>query len=149
MNPLPRRSIGEHGVIGNLSTAALVALDGAIDFLCWPDFDSPTIFASLLDPEQGGVFELAPTELGVQVEQAYQPATNILVTRWYCTTGIAEVTDFLLRHGSDETAAPVLIRRVQVIDGKVNFRLNCRPRLYAAHLGAVWCSMAHPGQPCG
>ena len=128
MNPRPQRSIGEHGVIGNLSTAALVALDGAIDFLCWPHFDSPTIFASLLDPEQGGVFELAPMAPDAHAEQAYHPGTNILVTRWYTATGIAELTDFLPLAETDNHAAPVVMRRVHVIDGTVRFRLHCRPR---------------------
>src|ERR1700688_1077971 len=53
-NPAPLRAIGEHGIIGNLGTAALVALDGTIDFLCWPNLDSPSIFAALLDPAEGG-----------------------------------------------------------------------------------------------
>jgi len=128
MNPMPKRSIGEHGVIGNLSTAALVSLDGAIDFLCWPFFDSPTIFAALLDPEQGGVFELAPTEPGVHAEQAYHPGTNILVTRWYTSTGIAEMTDFLPLADAGDPTPPALIRRVEVIDGRVSFSLRCRPR---------------------
>jgi GH15 family glucan-1,4-alpha-glucosidase len=53
-NPVPGREIRNHGLIGNLDTAALVALDGAIDFLCWPHLDSPTVFAGLLDPDKGG-----------------------------------------------------------------------------------------------
>ena len=52
--------IENHGIVGNLRTAALIGLDGAVNFLCWPRFDSPTIFASLLDDERGGCFELIP-----------------------------------------------------------------------------------------
>ena len=58
-NAIPR-PISDHGVIGDLATLALVAKDGTIDFMCWPNFDSPTIFAALLDPENGGNFEISP-----------------------------------------------------------------------------------------
>src|ERR1035441_5271370 len=68
-NPAPLRAIGEHGIIGNLGTAALVALDGTIDFLCWPNLDSPSIFAALLDPDEGGEFSLAPTLRGTRTIQ--------------------------------------------------------------------------------
>jgi GH15 family glucan-1,4-alpha-glucosidase len=60
-NPAPLRAIGEHGIIGNLGTAALVALDGTIDFLCWPNLDSPSIFAALLDPDEGASFPSRPS----------------------------------------------------------------------------------------
>lgn len=69
LNPIPGRSIGEHGVIGNLDTAALVATDGAVDFMCWPHLDSPSMFAALLDPERGGEFELAPVLQGARTMQ--------------------------------------------------------------------------------
>ena len=56
----PRRTIGEHGIIGDMETEVLVAWDGTIDYLCWPLLDSPTIFADLLDGERGGAFEIEP-----------------------------------------------------------------------------------------
>ncbi|WP_458394564.1 trehalase-like domain-containing protein [Rhizobium brockwellii] len=75
------RTIENHGVIGDLATIALVATDGAIDVLCWPDFDSPTIFAALLDPERGGMFQLAPELADARVTQQYLPDTKVLLTR--------------------------------------------------------------------
>jgi GH15 family glucan-1,4-alpha-glucosidase len=80
-NPVPGRSIEEHGIVGNLETAALIALDGEIDFMCWPNFDSPTVFAALLDPERGGCFELAPVLEEARAAQLYLPDTNVLTTR--------------------------------------------------------------------
>ena len=66
--------IENHGVIGDLHTAALVALDGAIDFMCFPRFDSPTIFAALLDAEKGGRFQIAPVQAGgFRQKQLYFP----------------------------------------------------------------------------
>lgn len=88
-NPPPLRAIGEHGIIGNLGTAALVALDGTIDFLCWPNLDSPSIFAALLDPDEGGEFSLAPTLRGTRTIQLYLPDTNVLMTRWLSLEGSA------------------------------------------------------------
>jgi GH15 family glucan-1,4-alpha-glucosidase len=72
-NPVPGREIGNHGLIGNLYTAALVALDGTIDFLCWPCLDSPTVFAGLLDPSKGGAFEIEPQLEAARVVQLGSP----------------------------------------------------------------------------
>ena len=80
--PAPTRSIDEHGVVGDMRTAALVAADVAIAVLCWPDLDGPTILASLLDPERGGAFELAPGLAEARASQIYVPETNVLLTRW-------------------------------------------------------------------
>ena len=120
-------AIEDHGVIGDLSTAALVAGDGTIDFMCWPCFDSPSLFASLLDDAQGGSFELAPLLALPRRLQTYLPDSNVLVTRWLSSEGSAEVCD-LLAHPASERAAPRLIRRVRVTRGSVRFRLCCRPR---------------------
>ena len=94
-NPAAQRAIGDHGIIGNLKTAALVALDGTIDFMCWPSLDSPTVFAALLDPEKGGEFSLSPKLGNARNIQMYLPATNVLVTRWLSVEGSAEVTDLM------------------------------------------------------
>ena len=77
---VPPRSIGDRGIIGDLETAALVARDGTIDYLCWPSLDSPTIFADLLDDEKGGAFWLAPRLADPRRLQLYLPDTNVLVT---------------------------------------------------------------------
>ena len=88
--------IENHGVVGNLRTAALIGLGGAVDFLCWPRFDSPSIFASLLDDERGGAFELAPVLDGARHRQLYLPDTNVLLTRFLSPDGVAEISDFMV-----------------------------------------------------
>jgi len=127
--PRPPRTIADHGVIGNLATMALVANDGAIDFLCWPDFDSPSVFAALLDPERGGYFTLAPEIEDPRVVQTYVPDTNVLLTHWMGDEVGAEITD--LMSGPEELGhgAPRLLRRVRVLRGSVRFNLDCQPRL--------------------
>src|SRR6267378_726350 len=87
--------IENYGVIGNLNTVALVGLDGSIDFMCFPNFDSPTIFAALLDYRKGGSFKLAPTLDHARRKQLYMPDSNILLTRFLSSGGIAEVSDFM------------------------------------------------------
>ncbi len=101
-------SIENHGVIGDLRTVALVALDGAIDFLCWPRFDSPSVFASLLDDERGGRFELAPALNDARRRQLYLPDTNVLLTRFLSHNGVAELSDFFRsrRHRKGAAAHP-------------------------------------------
>src|ERR1700754_4404344 len=92
---LPERSIADHGVIGNLFTMALVALDGTIDYLCWPDFDSPSLFAALLDSQAGGAFALSPEIEDARVIQTYLPDSNVLVTRWLGEEASAEILDLM------------------------------------------------------
>src|ERR1051325_2350809 len=91
----PLRTISDHGIIGDLETAALVARDGTIDYLCWPSLDSPTIFADLLDNEQGGAFTIAPEMDQPRHLQLYIPDTNVLLTRWMSDTGSAEIVDLM------------------------------------------------------
>ncbi|WP_428392154.1 glycoside hydrolase family 15 protein [Lichenicoccus sp.] len=118
--------IEDHGIIGDLSTAALVAGDGTIDFMCWPCFDSPSLFASLLDHDQGGSFALSPVLDSPRQLQTYLPDSNVLVTRWLSAEGSAEVCD-LLASPACERGAPRLIRSVRVTRGRVRFGLRCRP----------------------
>ena len=125
------RTIGDHGVIGDLETAALVARDGTIDYLCWPALDSPSVFANLLDDEQGGAFTITPELAAPRHLQLYVPDTNVLVTRWIALDGSAEVVDLMphpearQRSGCD---ARSLIRKVTVTSGRVTFRARCAPR---------------------
>jgi len=128
-NPRPHRTIGDHGVIGNLDTAALVAKDGTVDFMCWPHLDSPTIFAALLDPETGGEFTIEPLIEGAVASQVYLPDTNVLMTRWRSQDGSAEVTDLMPHPDVKGGLHHCLIRRVRAIRGTVAFRACCRPRL--------------------
>jgi len=124
--------IENYGVIGNMQSIALVGTDGAIDFLCYPEFDSPTIFAALLDPEKGGRFEIRPELANMRVRQLYLPDTNILLTRFLADEGVAELTDYMPIE--DDGAQPnEIVRTVSVIRGDVQFEMRCQPRFnYAA-----------------
>jgi GH15 family glucan-1,4-alpha-glucosidase len=124
----PPRPIADHGAIGNLATMALVATDGTVDFLCWPDFDSPSVFAALLDPEQGGHFTLAPQIEDARVVQTYLPDTNVLVTQWLSDDANVQITDLMAGPEELGHGAACLLRRVQVISGQVRMRLDCQPR---------------------
>src|SRR5215469_9860342 len=88
-------SIAEHGLIGDLQTAALVSTDGAIDFYCCPRFDSPTVFAALLDTKRGGRFRIAPDTANYVTKQLYFPDSAILITRFMTDDGVGEVIDFM------------------------------------------------------
>src|SRR5260370_25638502 len=117
--------IENHGIVGNLRTAALIGLDGTLNFLCWPRFDSPSIFASLLDDERGGCFELTPVLDGARHRQLYLPDTNVLLTRFLSSGGVAEISDFMTIGDSD--AGSRLVRRVKAVRGSLHFRMPCMP----------------------
>ena len=118
--------IENHGVIGNLRTAALVGMDGCIDFLCFPEFDSPSVFASLLDWERGGRFKLAPVLEDARQKQIYLPDSNMLLTRFLSGEGVAEVSDFM----PVQSPWPVntIVRRAKAVRGDIRFRMFCAPR---------------------
>jgi GH15 family glucan-1,4-alpha-glucosidase len=118
--------IENHGVIGNMRSIALVGMDGSIDFLCYPDFDSPTVFAALLD-EKGGCFHIQPQLTNVRIRQLYLPDTNTLLTRFLAEEGVAELTDFMPIETTGEQPNE-LIRIVSVIRGNVHFKMLCQPR---------------------
>ena len=105
--------IENYGIIGNMRTAALVGMDGSIDWLCLPHFDSPSVFAAILDDHKGGRFRIAPVAEGVRHKQFYWPSTNILVTRFLHADGVGEVEDYVRREG-------VLLQRVRIPPG--NYR---------------------------
>jgi GH15 family glucan-1,4-alpha-glucosidase len=88
-------SISEHGLIGDLQTAALVSTDGTIDWFCSPRFDSPSIFASLLDHDRGGYFHIGLDRDDYVSRQLYLPDTAILITRFLTSDGVGEVLDFM------------------------------------------------------
>src|ERR687897_2393163 len=117
--------IEDHGVIGNLYTAALVGTDATIDWLCLPDFDSPSVFCSILDDEKGGHFQLRPVGYA-RSQQIYLPDTNVLLTRFFSREGLAETLDFMpILTGPGERHR--LVRNVRVIRGRMHFRVECRP----------------------
>jgi len=119
--------IENYGVIGNMRSIALVGVHGAIDFLCYPEFDSPTVFAALLDDKQGGSFQIEPQLTDVRVRQLYLPDTNILLTRFLAEEGVAELTDFMPIENDPEQPNEI-VRIVSVIRGNVRFKMRCQPR---------------------
>lgn len=120
--------IEDYGIIGNMKTVALVSLEGAIDFMCFPDFDSPTIFASLLDTEKGGSFSIVPQLADCKTKQLYIPGTAILLTRFFSDDGIVEVTDYMPVKGLAENSICAIVRKIKTIRGKVTYKINCEPR---------------------
>ncbi|UCJ14654.1 glycoside hydrolase family 15 protein [Pseudomonas sp. MM211] len=119
--------IEAHGIIGDMRSAALVADSGCVDFFCWPDFDSPSIFTALLDSPEAGVFQLAPDLPGARRQQIYLPDTNVLQTRWLDDSAVVECTD-VMPINADVDDDPRLIRRIQVVSGSARIRMRCRVR---------------------
>ncbi len=120
-------NIEDYGIIGDLNTVALVGIDGSIDFMCFPDFDSPSIFAGLLDCRKGGHFSISPVGHSGRNKQLYLPDTNILITRFLSDQGIAEVSDFMPIEESGDIRCN-LVRRAKTVRGEVRFRMVCEPR---------------------
>ena len=125
--PASASSIEAHGVIGDQGTAALIADTGTIDFLCWPDLDSPTVFGALLDAERDSAWSIAPALDGAWRGQIYLPDTNVLLTRFAAPGGVGEITDFMPFPEPD--GLPRLVRRARAIRGEVRFTLRCAPCL--------------------
>ena len=120
-------AIDAHGIIGDMRSAALINDQGSIDFFCWPEFDSPSIFCSLLDSPAAGIFQLTPDLPQARREQIYLPDTNVLQTRWLSDDAVVEITD-LLSISDDVDDLPLLIRRVRVVSGKATLHLRCAVR---------------------
>ncbi|PTN12584.1 glycoside hydrolase family 15 protein [Nitrosomonas aestuarii] len=118
--------IEDYGLIGNLNTTALVSKQGSIDFLSYTRFDSPTIFGALLDREKGGFFSIEVECEQVNHKQLYLPDTAILLTRYLTNVGIAELTDFMPLE--EEENQFILVRKLKVIKGNLNIRVELRPR---------------------
>jgi len=116
--------IAEHGLIGDLHSAALVGTDGTIDWYCCPSFDAPSVFAAILDADRGGSFELAAAA-PARTKQFYFPDTNVLITRFFTEDGVGEVQDFMPIGEADRHR---LIRRVLCVRGSIPFRARVAPR---------------------
>src|ERR1700758_5550739 len=112
--------IENYGVVGNMRSIALVGINGSIDFLCYPNFDSPTVFAALLDDQRGGRFKIRPQLTNVRVRQLYLPDTNILLTRFLAKEGVAELTDYMPIEKDGEQPNEI-VRSISVIRGTVQF----------------------------
>ncbi|GAA0683251.1 hypothetical protein GCM10010193_41400 [Kitasatospora atroaurantiaca] len=121
--------IAEHGLVGDLQTAALVSSQGVVDWFAAPRFDSPSIFAALLDHDRGGYLRLAPDGPDNTCKQLYYPDTAVLVTRFMSPDGVGEVLDWMTpeRTGT-ATDRHTLVRTVRSVRGTVRFVLECRPR---------------------
>ena len=125
---MPYQPIENYGVIGDLHTVALVGMNGSIDFMSFPHFDSPTVFAALLDDEKGGRFQIAPMFATSNRKQLYLPDTNVLLTRFLSDEGVAEVSDLMPLEEDGHGHAHNLVRRVKTVRGEITFRMLCQPR---------------------
>jgi GH15 family glucan-1,4-alpha-glucosidase len=121
--------IAEHGIIGDLHTAALIGTDGTIDWYCCPHFDSPSVFGAILDRQRGGYYRIAPAMEGWTPKQLYFPDTNVLITRFLTRAGVGEVQDFMPIHEAPGSVfRHRLIRRVLGVRGELTFRIEVEPR---------------------
>jgi GH15 family glucan-1,4-alpha-glucosidase len=149
--PSPFPPIADYAFLSNCHTGALVAADGAIDWLCVPAFDSPSVFGSLLDRE-AGFFRLGPYGINHPTARNYEPGTNVLVTTWKTPMGWIEVRDALTmgpytgedsvtphtRPPADDDGDHMLVRTVACIDGKVEIELVCEPAFDYGRTPAEW-----------
>jgi GH15 family glucan-1,4-alpha-glucosidase len=149
--PSPFTPIEDYAFLSNCHTGALVAPDGAVDWLCVPCFDAPSVFGSLLDRE-AGAFRLGPFGINFPAEREYEPGTNALVTTWQTPTGWVVVRDALTmspregedtvtphtRPPADDDADHLLVRTVTCIDGQVEVELVCEPVFDYGRTVAEW-----------
>ncbi|HTA02640.1 MAG TPA: glycoside hydrolase family 15 protein [Streptosporangiaceae bacterium] len=121
-------NISDHGLIGDLQTAALVTTDGTIDWFCCPRFDSPSIFASLLDADRGGYFRISPDRDDYVSKQLYLPDNALLITRFMTPDGVGEVQDFMPVIEGRATDRHRLVRKLRVARGTMRFVVDIQPR---------------------
>ena len=148
--------IENHGLIGDLHTVALVGMDGSVDWFCFPHFDSPSLFAAILDDEKGGRFQICPTRDDPLYKQFYWPDTNVLVTRFLTRDGVGEITDYMpVGLAADDPRRHQLVRSVHVVRGSMEFCLECRPAFnygrdpHTAHVVAGGACFESPGLSMG
>jgi GH15 family glucan-1,4-alpha-glucosidase len=149
--PSPFTPIADYAFLSNCHTGALVAPDGAIDWLCVPGFDAPSVFGSLLD-RGAGAFRFGPFGINHPTQRAYEPGTNVLVTTWKTPTGWIVVRDALTmgatagddtitphtRPPADDDADHALVRTVECLDGRVEVELVCEPAFDYGSVEASW-----------
>jgi pentatricopeptide repeat protein len=131
--PALETAIADHGIIGDLQTAALVTTDGSIDWFCCPRFDSPSVFGALLDAERGGHFRIRPAGEHTS-KQMYFPDTAVLVTRFFTADGMGQVVDFMPPTDEVATDTHRLVRMIQCVRGRMSFEIEVAPRFdYGRH----------------
>ena len=149
--PSPFPPIADYAFLSNCHTGALVAPDGAVDWLCVPSFDSPSVFGTLLD-RQAGYFRLGPFGINHPTARVYEPGSNVLSTTWKTPSGWVEVRDALTmgpREGEDEVtphtrppadddADHLLVRTVRCLEGTVEIDLVCEPAFDYGRTPAEW-----------
>ena len=149
--PSPFPPIADYAFLSNCHTGALVAPDGAIDWLCVPRFDSPSVFGTLLD-RQGGSFTFAPFGINVPTARIYEPGTNTLATTWHTPTGWVLIRDALTmgpsrgedritphtRPPADDDGEHLLVRTAVCLDGEVEMELICEPEFDYGRVPAEW-----------
>ncbi|MCD2195214.1 glycoside hydrolase family 15 protein [Actinomycetospora endophytica] len=121
-------AIADHGLIGDLQTAALVTTDGSVDWFCCPRFDSPSVFGALLDDERGGHFRVRPVGEPYTSQQMYHPDTAILITRFMTASGVCEVHDFMPVAGREATDNHRLARMLRCVRGRMSLEFDIYPR---------------------
>lgn len=120
--------IEDYGVVGNMHTVALVGRNGSIDWMCFPHFDSPSVFAAILDHAKGGRFGICPSAEAINKKQFYWPDTNVLVTRFFLQDAVGEIVDFMpIGRAREGHGYHHLVRRVTAVRGSVGFRMECLP----------------------
>jgi GH15 family glucan-1,4-alpha-glucosidase len=145
-------SIDQYAVIGNMKTSCFVGIDGSIDWCCFPFFNSPSVFAKILDCEKGGYFSIKPNSIDYIPKQHYWPDSNVLVTKFLMDEGVGQVVDFMpLRSREDyhlsqsavfskqstqetehmtvkpKSLTDAIVRRLEVVHGALHFTLECFP----------------------
>ncbi len=120
--------IEDYGLIGNMHTVALVGKNGSIDWFCPTQFDGPSVFAAILDDERGGCFQIVAQSEDATLKQSYWPDTNLLVTRFLCEDGVAEIIDYMpVGLSPKEQRQRWLVRTVKMVRGSLPMRLLCKP----------------------
>jgi len=139
------QAIEDYAIIGNMRSAALVGRNGSIDWYCFPHFDSPSVFASILDHRKGGHFRIAPLEPRSTCKQYYWPDTNVLITRFYNPEGIVELIDYMPvgKDVKDESDYRI-VRRIKGIHGNIRMKMDCRPAFNYAR-DEHECALSHGG----
>lgn len=128
-----------YGVVGNCRSAALISETGSIDWFCFPDFDSPSIFSKILDVEKGGEFSFEVSDK-YSITQRYIGNTNILCTLFTSDEGSFEVLDFMPRYKLNDTdyyLPPEIYRYIRLLSGAPRFRVNYNPKMKYAEKEVV------------